>query len=318
MNMSQSDQEPNVANKSLISHETKKTKSKTVTKKTNLKKRNYNEYDTNTNNNSEPNSKRRKVNKNNIHDKLNTLINTNKSYKKQIDYLTKEKEHYKHGFNIYKQEANKWKTQYMTLYSQICNVTNTKTNLQINTIKANKDIVMNNNELSSLPTPPPSKNIHKRKHKTNHDIMQTDNIESILTESENMLATNENQSVVSNNAKLNNNINIETHLMAKNRNKSAVNSNVKFNHDDNYRQLRSHTKRTKKRRKKKHYSSESSDYVAESNDDNDSIAYKSFEENYYVSVRCHICKKHFDDFDEYKEHIKNHYDLDATKTWKQC
>eukprot|EP01084_Bolivina_argentea_P238699 401030_1 len=254
MNMSQSDQQPNVANKLSISHETKKTKSKTVAKKTNRKKRKYNE-DSNTNN-IEPNSKRRKVNKNNIHDKLNMLINRDKSYKKQIDELTKEKDHYKHGLNIYKQEANKWKTQYMTLYSQICNVKNTKTNLKINAINSNinKDTTMNNNELSSSPTP---------KHKTNHDIMQTDNIESILTESETIGTTNENQSDANNNAKLNNNINIETHPMATEA-MSRTNGNKP---NDNYTQLRSHTK---KRRSKKHFKKQTLF---------DDLS-KSFEENY--------------------------------------
>eukprot|EP01084_Bolivina_argentea_P239593 402667_1 len=83
---------------------------------TNIKKRHLNEYDDD-NSNKSPHKKKRKFNRNSINNKLKALMEANKLYKKQ-------KNHYEQGLKVYKKEANKWKIQYMKLYSQLQNITN--------------------------------------------------------------------------------------------------------------------------------------------------------------------------------------------------
>ena len=44
----------------------------------------------------------------------------------------------------------------------------------------------------------------------------------------------------------------------------------------------------------------------------------SFEDDYFVSVHCHLCEEHFEDHQEYKNHLKSHYDEDLDLEWKLC
>ncbi len=60
-----------------------------------------------------------KLNANDIGIRFNTLIQSNKTFQNQINKLTNERDHYKHGCNLYKKELFQWKSNYMTLYSQI-------------------------------------------------------------------------------------------------------------------------------------------------------------------------------------------------------
>ena len=44
----------------------------------------------------------------------------------------------------------------------------------------------------------------------------------------------------------------------------------------------------------------------------------NWEDYYVVSVDCKICGEHFDDRQLYYDHLKDHYDSDPSKTWRQC
>eukprot|EP01084_Bolivina_argentea_P031439 58190_1 len=44
--------------------------------------------------------------------------------------------------------------------------------------------------------------------------------------------------------------------------------------------------------------------------------YLAFEDCFYISVHCHICKTHFNNFTNYKRHVREHYQTDPLKTWK--
>eukprot|EP00483_Globobulimina_turgida_P003069 UN03074 len=35
-------------------------------------------------------------------------------------------------------------------------------------------------------------------------------------------------------------------------------------------------------------------------------------------MNCHICKKYFEEFDEYRAHLQRHYDNDSNKKWMEC
>eukprot|EP01084_Bolivina_argentea_P054475 99900_1 len=43
-----------------------------------------------------------------------------------------------------------------------------------------------------------------------------------------------------------------------------------------------------------------------------------FDNNYCISIKCHICPKQFDTLDIYKCHLKQHYDNDHLRTWLKC
>ncbi len=57
-----------------------------------------------------PNAKRRKLS-----DCLKVIFEERTAMKKQIKQLSEENKIYKHGVNLYKQEANKWHSNYMQL-----------------------------------------------------------------------------------------------------------------------------------------------------------------------------------------------------------
>ncbi len=44
----------------------------------------------------------------------------------------------------------------------------------------------------------------------------------------------------------------------------------------------------------------------------------NFENSYIISINCHICKQYFDVLDEYKYHLKKHYENDENKQWLKC
>ena len=55
-----------------------------------------------------------------------------------------------------------------------------------------------------------------------------------------------------------------------------------------------------------------------SNISNKSQESRNFEECFYVSVHCHCCDEHFEDFLEYRDHLKEHYDENSDMVWKCC
>eukprot|EP01084_Bolivina_argentea_P203003 346753_1 len=119
-------------------------------------KRKLNEHDNNY-------RKKRKLSRNDISDKLKKLND-------QANNLIKERNYFQDRYIIYKKESNKWKSQYIKLYSQLYGITNTKPI----TIPTNNNTNMNTNEnecqnrLTPSPTPPPKKYFHKPKHTHKH------------------------------------------------------------------------------------------------------------------------------------------------------
>eukprot|EP01083_Nonionella_stella_P196486 722951_1 len=75
-----------------------------------------------------------KLNGMNLSEHINVLIQSNKTLKNQNNKLIQERDHYKNGCNIYKKEANEWKSQYTQLYSQLCYLTNTTYSQQVDNI----------------------------------------------------------------------------------------------------------------------------------------------------------------------------------------
>eukprot|EP01084_Bolivina_argentea_P262830 444636_1 len=43
-----------------------------------------------------------------------------------------------------------------------------------------------------------------------------------------------------------------------------------------------------------------------------------FINSYHVSINCHVCNKHFDKFNKYKNHVKEHYENDPLRKWLEC
>lgn len=41
-------------------------------------------------------------------------------------------------------------------------------------------------------------------------------------------------------------------------------------------------------------------------------------EEYTVDVNCKECGLHFDDFDNYREHLKQHFEKDPEREWRMC
>eukprot|EP01084_Bolivina_argentea_P074854 135764_1 len=201
---------------------------------TNTKKRKLNEFDVN--NTDTLNRKKRK---------LNMFIESNESTKKQIyelektqKQLIKENKHLKQGVNMSKKEANKWKLQYIKLYSWLQQMANHTDLPHIN------DVIMNKSE---------------GKNKIEASISHINNNTSI------------------------NDINIEK------------NRNIKYKSKNGMK---------KRNRKKPIYINKS--------------YHHNLDAIYHISVHCHVCKKHFNDYYLYETHIKQHYDNDPNKTWRTC
>jgi len=52
-------------------------------------------------------------------EKKEIIKNTLDTYKKTVDTLSKERDHYKQGFEIYREQAKQWKAKYLTLQLSI-------------------------------------------------------------------------------------------------------------------------------------------------------------------------------------------------------
>eukprot|EP01084_Bolivina_argentea_P257142 433163_1 len=77
-----------------------------------------------------PDNKKRKFN-----DSMSRILEANESIKKEIN-------HYKQGLNAYKNEANKWKSKYIELYSHVMSNTVKMTNeTAVNNTKDNMKLV---------------------------------------------------------------------------------------------------------------------------------------------------------------------------------
>eukprot|EP01084_Bolivina_argentea_P257141 433162_1 len=147
----------NDINQSLIAEQ--KTKLQRVTNRLentndNFKKRKLNEFNSGINSN-EPHVKKMKFNgknKNDINDRLNALCESNKALKKEnyaLKQQVKRTDHYKDGVNIYKKEANKWKSKYIELYSHVMSNTVKMTNeTAVNNTKDNMKLVASQQQIS--------------------------------------------------------------------------------------------------------------------------------------------------------------------------
>eukprot|EP01084_Bolivina_argentea_P110600 197436_1 len=51
---------------------------------------------------------------------------------------------------------------------------------------------------------------------------------------------------------------------------------------------------------------------------NNGIEFMEFEDSFYVSINCHICDTHFDDIYIYRNHLKEHYNTDVNRVWREC
>eukprot|EP01084_Bolivina_argentea_P277137 473052_1 len=118
-----------------------------IQNKTNPKKRKLDEIHT-----KQPCTKKRKLNSNNFCDKVNKIIERNQTLQKQSKKLTKERNHYKNGYNIYKKETNKWKSKYNELCSNICALAhiNTKPLKPENVVKIPNIINTNNVQMIDI------------------------------------------------------------------------------------------------------------------------------------------------------------------------
>eukprot|EP01084_Bolivina_argentea_P285172 488964_1 len=101
-----------------------------------------------------------KLNANNVYIKLHKLHQSNQTLQNQNNKLTQERDHYKHGCNLYKNQFNKWKSKYITLYSQIRDITTTNSDKPDNAM-VNRQPLSNKNSQSyayQMPEPTDSDN----------------------------------------------------------------------------------------------------------------------------------------------------------------